>query len=393
MDSKPVRNTMLPYGRQWVDDDDIEAVVRVLKSDFLTQGPAIERFERKVARYVGARYAIAFSNGTMALHGACFSAGISTGDEVITSPITFLASSNCVLYMGGTPVFADIKADTWNLDPLEVKKKITPNTKAIIPVDFTGQPVEMERIMEIAETHDLVVIHDAAHSLGASYGNQKVGILGHMTMFSFHPVKGITSGEGGIIVTDNETYYRKLQLFRNHGLTKNVALMEDNDGPWYYEMHELGYNCRMTDLQAALGDSQMNKLDLFVERRREIANLYTEAFSDMPGLVTPYQADTANSAWHLYVVRWSTESFRVSRKEIFEALRSENIGVHVHYIPVYRQPYYKRLGYSSENCPEAEAYYREAITLPLFPSMTDQDIRNVISAVHKVYYMFVRQLD
>lgn len=393
MNSVPVRSTMLPYGKQWIDDDDIEAVVQVLKSDLLTQGPAIDRFERKVAQYVGGLYAVAFSNGTAALHAACFAAGISTGDEVITSPITFLASSNCVLYMGGTPVFADIKADTWNLDSDAVRKRISTRTKAIIPVDFAGQPADMDAIMDIADTFGLTVIHDAAHSLGASYNGRKVGTLGHMTMFSFHPVKGVTTGEGGIIVTDNETYYRKLMMFRNHGMTKEQSLMEYYDGPWYYEMHELGYNYRMTDLQAALGESQMNKLDRFVQRRREIVRTYDEAFSGMPGLSTPYQDVSAQSAWHLYVIRWSTERFATSRKEIFQALRQENIGVHVHYIPVYKQPFYKRLGYVEENCPEAEAYYREAITLPLFPTMTDQDIYDVITAVRKVYYDYVLQID
>lgn len=380
-----VRSTMLPYGQQWLDDRDIDAVVNVLRGDFITQGPAIEQFETKVAHYVGAKYAVAFANGTAALHGACFAAGIGAGDEVITTPITFLASSNCILYQGGTPIFADIDMDTYNINPEQIKLKITDRTKAIIAVDFTGQPVEIDRISMLARDHGIVLIQDAAHSLGASFSGRKIGIWADMTMFSFHPVKHITTGEGGIIVTDNEKYYRRLLLFRNHGMTKNPEELISNDGPWYYEMQELGYNYRMTDIQAALGVSQMDRLDGFIARRREISNAYTEAFAGMQGLVVPKQHPSAESSWHLYVLRWDPQYFKADRKTIFNELRSLNIGVHVHYIPVYLQPYYQRLGYKAGLCRNAEVYYQTAITIPLFPRMTASDVSDVIDGVKRVY--------
>jgi UDP-4-amino-4,6-dideoxy-N-acetyl-beta-L-altrosamine transaminase len=380
----PIRETLLPYGRQWLEEDDRQAVMRVLEGDFITQGPAIAAFERAVADYVGAKYAVAFCNGTAALHGACFAAGIGPGDEAITSPITFLASSNCVLYQGGRPVFADIRPDTYNIDPDAVERLITDRTKAIIPVDFTGQPAEMDRIMALAKERNLVVIEDAAHALGASYGGRKVGTIADMTMFSFHPVKHITTGEGGMIVTDSEVYYRKLLLFRNHGMTRNSDELERNDGPWYYEMRALGYNYRMTDIQAALGLSQLRKLDKFIGIRRDIAKTYTEAFAGVPGLIVPCQHPQAESSWHLYVLRFQPEYFRASRREIFEALRAENIGVNVHYIPVYRQPYYRSLGYASSDCPNAERYYETAVTLPLFAKMTAGDVQDVVGSVRKV---------
>lgn len=389
--NRPVRATLLPYGQQWLDEQDIEAVVKVLRGDFVTQGPAIQTFERKFAEYVGAKYAVAFANGTAALHGACFAAEIGQGDEVITTPITFLASSNCVLYQGGTPVFADIDMDTYNIDPAEIESKITERTKAIIAVDFTGQPVEIDRISMLAHDRNLVLIQDAAHSLGATYAGRKIGSWADMTMFSFHPVKHVTTGEGGIITTDNERYYERLLLFRSHGMTREPEKLTRTDGPWYYEMQELGYNYRMTDMQAALGASQMDKLDGFIARRREIAATYNEFFSTLPGLVAPKQHPMAESSWHLYVIRWLPEYFAADRREIFEALRAENIGVNVHYIPVYLQPYYKGLGYCSGLCPNAETYYNTAITLPLFPKMTDKDVADVMAAVKKAYDLFLKQ--
>lgn len=386
--NQPVRSTLLPYGQQWLDEQDIEAVVKVLRGDFVTQGPAIQTFERKVAEYVGAQYAVAFANGTAALHGACFAAEIGRGDEVITTPITFLASSNCVLYQGGTPVFADIDMDTYNVDPAEIESKITERTKAIIAVDFTGQPVEIDRISMLAHDRNLVLIQDAAHSLGASYAGRKIGSWADMTMFSFHPVKHVTTGEGGIITTDDERYYERLLLFRSHGMTREPEKLTRTDGPWYYEMQELGYNYRMTDMQAALGASQMDKLDDFIARRREIAASYNEFFSKLPGLVVPKQHPTVESSWHLYVIRWLPEYFAADRRAIFEALRAENIGVNVHYIPVYFQPYYRNLGFQPGLCPNAEEYYNTAITLPLFPKMTDRDVADVLAAVKKVYDLF-----
>jgi perosamine synthetase len=387
---KPVRDNMLPYGRQSIDEDDIQVVTDVLRGDYLTQGPAIEKFEDGVARLVGAKYAVAFCNGTAALHAACYAAGIGPGDEVITSPMTFVASSNCVLYQGGTPVFADIRPDTYNLDVDQLDKLVTSRTKAIIPVDYTGQPAEMDRIMHFARDHKLIVIEDAAHSIGASYDGQPVGSLADMTMFSFHPVKHITTGEGGIIVTNNELYLDRLRLFRSHGITKDPQAMRSNEGPWYYEMHLLGFNYRMTDIQATLGSSQLAKLPSFVERRREIAKCYTEAFGDTPGLIVPWQHPLSNSSWHLYILRWSSEVFEVDRKQIFDALRAENIGVHVHYIPVYYQPYYRDLGFQKGLCPQAEMLYDELITLPIFPAMTDSDIQDVIQAVQKIYKRYVK---
>ncbi len=375
---------MLPYGKQWLDEADIEAVVQVLQGDFITQGPAIEAFERKVADYAGVRYGVAFSNGTAALHGACFAAGIAAGDEVITTPLTFLASSNCVLYQGGTPIFADIDPVTYNIDPRQIEQKLTPRTKAIIPVDFSGQPAEMDRIQEIARQHNLIVIEDAAHSLGAEYQGRKVGTWADMTMFSFHPVKHVTTGEGGMIVTDNEEFYGKLLSFRSHGMTRDPDKLIQNDGPWYYEMQALGYNYRMTDIQAALGISQMDKLDGFIARRRELVDIYNRELADIPGLVLPKQHAESNSSWHLYVVRFLPQYFQSSRKEIFEQLRAWNIGVNVHYIPVYLQPYYKGLGYEKGLCPHAENYYESCITLPLFPGMKDEDVLYVVRAIKEL---------
>lgn len=385
---KPVRDTYLSYGQQWIDEEDIETVIKALKSPFITQGPKIDEFEKKVADYVGVKYAVTFANGTAALHGACFAAGISKGDEVITTPITFAASANSVLYCGGTPVFVDIDKETYNIDPSKMEQAITKNTKAIIPVDFTGQPVDMDFIRKIADRHNLVVIQDGAHSLGAIYKGKKVGSLADMTMFSFHPVKHITTAEGGMIVTDSAVYAEKLRLFRSHGI-KNYDLSRD-EGPWYHEMVELGYNYRMTDLHAALGISQMHKLDTFVKRRREIADRYNQEFSKLDGVKIPYQLEGTNSSWHLYMLSLDLEQFSVSRREIFEALRAENIGVHVHYIPVYWHPYYQKLGYQKGLCQIAEGWYETALTIPLFPKMSSYDVESVINGVEKVINYFLK---
>ncbi|MGY3189338.1 UDP-4-amino-4,6-dideoxy-N-acetyl-beta-L-altrosamine transaminase [Lysinibacillus sp. TE18511] len=365
-------NQFLSYGRQSIDEDDIQVVIETLRSPFLTQGPKIQQFEQAIANYVGTQYAVAFCNGTAALHAACYAAGIGVGDEVITSPITFAASANCVRYMGGTVVFADIDANTYNINPEEIRKKITPNTKAIIPVDFTGQPVDMDAIMEVAREHNLVVIEDGAHSLGAEYKGKKVGTQADMTMFSFHPVKPITTAEGGIIVTNNEEYYRKLQLFRSHGIEQTEYSAEQ--GGWYYEMTDLGYNYRMTDLQAALGLSQLKKIDTFIQRRREIAAFYTVAFQDIEGIIVPQQLEGTNSGWHLYMLQLKG----ISRKFVFEQMRSLNIGVHVHYIPVYWHPYYQKLGYERGICPIAEKWYERALTLPIHPNMTIEDLAIIV---------------
>lgn len=385
---KPVREHYLPYGKQFIDKDDIQAVLNVLKSDFLTTGPTIKQFEDQIAVYAEAKYAVAFSSGTAALHGACFAAGISDGDEVITTPMTFAASANCILYQGGVPVFADIKPDTYNIDPNSLKDKITNKTKAIIPVHFTGQPAELDEILKIAQEFNLIIIEDAAHALGATYKNKKIGSIGDMTMFSFHPVKHITTGEGGIITTNNEEYYQKLLQFRTHGITRDPGKLTENHGPWYYEMQFLGYNYRMTDIQAALGLSQLQKLDSFISKRKQYAAMYDEELKKLPEITLPTQLNYVDSSWHLYVIRLNLLMLKADRKEIFQALQKENIGVNVHYIPVHMQPFYRHMGYMLGICPQAEKLYTEFITLPLYSGMTEKDVKDVIKAMKKVvsYY-------
>ncbi|MCX7920749.1 MAG: UDP-4-amino-4,6-dideoxy-N-acetyl-beta-L-altrosamine transaminase [Clostridia bacterium] len=378
----------LPYGQQWIDEDDIQAVVETLRSTHLTTGPKIKEFEDKLAAYVEAKYAVAISNGTAALHAACFAAGITEGDEVITSPITFAASANCALYMGAKPVFADIDPKTYNIDPEDIRRKITNKTKAIIPVHFTGQSCDMEQISRIAEEYGLVVIEDAAHALGAEYKGKKVGTLGDMATFSFHPVKHITTGEGGAITTNDEALYKKLMLFRTHGITREKDIMINNEGPWYYEQHYLGYNYRITDIQASLGVSQLAKLNKFLQKRIEYIEQYNAAFKNIEGVITPYQISEAQSAWHLYIIQLELEKLKVGRKEIFEELVRRNIGVNVHYIPVYFHPYYRNLGYQRGICPEAERLYERIITLPLFPKMGNEDVEYVIKNVIDIVDMY-----
>jgi len=367
----------IPYGRQSLDEEDIQAVVEVLKSDYLTTGPMVAEFEKRVAEYVGAKYAVAVSNGTAALHVACLAAGIGEGDEVITSPITFAASSNCVLYCGGVPVFADIDQDTYNISPEELEKKITEKTRAVIPVHYTGQPCEMEEIHRIARKHGLLVIEDAAHALGAEYHGKKIGTLSDMTCFSFHPVKPITTGEGGMITTNDEALYKRLLLFRSHGITRDEEFLEENQGGWYYEQVELGYNYRITDIGCALGISQLKKLDSFIERRREIAHRYDEAFAGCGGIKTPKQIQGCDSGWHLYMIQVMNQE----RKAVFDRLREAGIGVNVHYIPVYHHPYYQRNGYGDVHCPQAEKFYERAISLPIFPGLTEEQQEYVIEQV------------
>lgn len=363
----------ISYGKQFIDEADIQTVIDTLRSPFLTQGPKVAEFEQAIADYVGVKYAVAFCNGTAALHSACYAAGIGEGDEVITSPITFAASANCIRYVGGTVVFVDIDAATYNIDPAQIRSKITENTKAIIPVDFTGQPANMDEIMAIAKEHNLVVIEDGAHSLGAEYKGHKVGIQADMTMFSFHPVKPITTAEGGIIVTDNEDYYNKLLKFRSHGIEQTSYAQEQ--GGWYYEMTDLGYNYRMTDLQAALGISQLSKIDTFLQRRCEIAAMYTEALQKVEGIQVPRQLEETNSGWHLYMIQLEG----INRKQVFEEMHAANIGVHVHYIPVYWHPYYQQLGYEKGLCPVAEAWYEKALTLPIHPQLSNEEVEFIIN--------------
>lgn len=368
---------MIPYGTQWINEEDIKAVVDTLRSDYLTCGPKIGEFEDTIKNYVGAKYAVAVSNGTAALHVACMAAGIKKGDEVITTPITFAASANCILYCGGTPVFADIDKDTYNISPQSIREKITDKTKAIIPVHFTGQPCDMEEIHAIAKEHHLLVIEDGAHALGADYKGKMVGNLSDMTTFSFHPVKHITTGEGGMIVTNNEELYQKLSLLRTHGITRDEARLEGEEGDWYYEQQMLGYNYRISDVACALGISQMKRIHEFVRRRREIATYYNEAFKTVKGITIPHQLEGCNSSWHLYVIKVATSK----RKEIFDRLRAAQIGVNVHYIPVYKHPYYQKHGYETTYCKEAESLYEQLITIPMYPKLTKEEQNYVINQV------------
>ena len=368
---------MIPYGKQTIEQDDIQAVVDVLKSDFLTTGPKIAEFEQTVADYVGAKYAAAISNGTSALHAACFAAGIEPGDEVITTPLTFAASANCVLYCGGTPVFADVDPKTYNIDPEDIQRKITDRTKAIIAVHLAGQPCDMDAIHSIAREHGLIVIEDGAHALGSVYKGKKVGSMSDMTTFSFHPVKPITTGEGGMIVTDNEDFYKKMILFRSHGITRDDSMMTRNDGPWFYQQFNLGYNYRITDIQCALGCSQMKKLDRFLARRKEIVARYNEAFADCDNIITPYQLSDTESGWHLYIVQVK----KCDRRQVFENMREKGIGVNVHYIPVYMHPYYQEHGYENVHCANAEEIYSHIISLPLYPGLTSEQQDYVIDTL------------
>ena len=373
----------IPYGSQWVDADDIDAVCTVLKGDRLTQGPMIERFEEEIARYVGTRYAVAFNSGTSALHGAMYAAGVSPKDEVVTSPITFVATPNSAVYLGARPVFADIDMRTYCIDTDLARVALTDKTKVIAPVDMAGYPVDLPAITDMAADHDLVVVEDAAHALGAMRNGVLVGSEADMTMFSFHPVKHITTGEGGIITTNREDFAESLRLFRSHGITKDPRRLLKNDGPWYYEMQELGYNYRITDIQCALGLSQMKKLERFIARRNEIAMIYNDAFKNIPNILPPPLAGAPRSrhAYHLYPIRVPGKD----RKEIFLKLHEQGILCQVHYIPVHLQPYYRdTFGYHEGDYPVAEEYYQTEISLPLFPKMTDDDVNTVINAVQNV---------
>jgi len=383
---KPVRATHLAYGRHRIEEEDIEAVVQTLRSDWITTGPKVEEFEEAIAARVGAQYAVTFSSGTAALHGAAFAAGLGNGDEAITTPLTFCATANCVAYMGATPVFSDVSEDTLNIDPEQIESHLSPRTKAILPVDYAGQPADLDPILDIAERHGLIVIEDAAHALGAEYKGRQVGSLSQMTMFSFHPVKHITTGEGGLIATDDPKYASRLRMFRNHGVDPEVRHKQQLvNGQWYYEMQELGFNYRLTDVACALGLSQLKRLSDSIRRRREIADYYTSVLSSLPGVTTPVEKFGTKSSWHIYPIRLELSRFKVGRKEIFQALRAENIGVQVHYIPVHLHPYYRqRFGYTPGQFPKSEEAYETLITLPLFHSMTDPDSQDVVTAVQKV---------
>lgn len=382
----PVRSTPISYGRQWINNDDIQAVENVLHGDFLTCGPKVTELEARLADYTGAKYAVAVSNGTAALHCACIAAGIGPGDEVITTPLTFAASANCALYCGARPVFADVDPETYTIDPVSIEAHITDKTKAVVAVDFTGQAVKIKEIRKICDKHGLVFIEDAAHSIGTLYDGKKIGSLADLTCFSFHPVKTVTSGEGGAILTNDEKLHQKLVLAHTHGITHDETLMEDtpHEGPWYYEQVSLGYNYRMTDFQAALLMSQMDKLDSFKARRREIVKRYDEAFANMPEIIVQKEIPESDTCRHLYILRLDLDKLTCTRREFFDAMAAEGVRCQVHYVPVYWFPYYRHLGYEKGLCPNAEEIYKGIMSIPLYPKMTDQDVEDVIAAVKKI---------
>lgn len=385
----PVRDTKLFYGHQYIDDADIKAVTDVLRSDFLTCGPQIRNLEKRLCQLTGAKYAVVCSNGTAALHMACQAAGIGEGDELITTPITFAASANCALYCGARPVFADINPETYNIDPACVKAKITEHTKAVVAVDYTGQAVELKPLLKMCHERGITLIEDGAHSIGTLYDGRPVGSIADMTTFSFHPVKTVTGGEGGAVLTNDPKLYQRLKLFQTHGITREPQLLQhEAHGSWYYEQIELGMNYRMTDMQAALISSQLDKLPMFSRRRKEIVAKYDQAFLQIPELFVQKEIPESDTTRHLYILRIRPEKLTIDRKQFFEAMAAENICCNVHYIPVYYHPYYEKLGYEKGLCPHAEKLYSEIMSLPLYYSLTDQDVDDVIAAVRKLceYY-------
>ncbi len=386
----PIRGSKIYYGRQWIDESDIEAVADVLRSDFITCGPKVDEFESELSAYTAAKYAVAVSNGTAALHCACMAAGIGPGDEVITTSLTFAASANCVLYCGAKPIFADIDPDTYNIDPESIRAHITPKTKAVVAVDFTGQAVKHKEIRALCDEFHLIFIEDAAHAIATKYDGKPIGSLADMTCFSFHPVKTITGGEGGAVTTNSEEYYKKLMLVRTHGITHDEGEMESapHEGPWYYEQIMLGYNYRLTDFQAALITSQMKKLDKFAARRKEITKAYNEAFAKIPEIILQKEIPESDTCRHLYIIRLDLDKLACTRREFFDALAAENIQCQIHYVPVYWFPYYQHLDYPKGLCPNAERIYQGIMSVPLYPRMSNIDTKDVIAAVTKVvaYY-------
>lgn len=387
---KPVREDKLFYGKQWIDDKDVDAVISVLKSDFLTCGPKVEELERTLEKHTTSKHAVIVSSGTAALHGACIAAGIGLGDEVITTPMTFAASANCVLYCGAKPVFADIDPETYNIDPTSIEAHITDKTKAVIAVDFTGQSVKNNEIREICDKHNLIFIEDAAHAIGTKYGDKPIGSLADMTCFSFHPVKTITAGEGGAVTTNNDEFYKKLVLAHTHGIVHEGDDMDDlmesmpHEGPWEYEQVSLGYNYRMTDFQAALLLNQLKKLEGFKARRQEIVNRYNEDFNDVPEIIVQREISESDTCRHLYIIRLNLDKLTCTRRQFFDAMCAEGVQPQVHYVPVYWFPYYKHLGYERGLCPNAEEVYKGIMSIPLYPKLSDRDVDDVIMAVRKV---------
>ena len=369
----------IPYGRQWVDDDDVAAVARVLRSDYLTTGPAVGAFERALMDATGAAHAVAVNSGTSALHAMYFAAGLGPGDEIVTSALTFAATANAALYLGATVRFADVESDTGNLDPAAVEEVIGERTRLIVPVDFAGHPAEYDPLRALADRHGVGLVADAAHSLGAAYRGRAVGTLADASEASFHPVKPVTTAEGGAVLTDDEALAERARRFRTHGITKDPGELEHADeGPWWYEQHDLGYNYRLTDVQAALGASQTAKLGRFIDRRRRIAARYDEALADLATIELPGRREHVQPGWHLYVIRTRDPE---RRRGLFETLRAHGLGVQVHYLPVYWHPYYAGLGYPRGLCPQAEGFYRSAISLPIYPAMSDDDLERAIDVV------------
>jgi UDP-4-amino-4,6-dideoxy-N-acetyl-beta-L-altrosamine transaminase len=382
----PVRKKKIYYGHQCIDEADIQAVVDVLRSDYLTCGPKITELEDKLCNITGAKHAAAVSNGTAALHVACLAAGIKPGDEVITTPLTFAASANCARYCGAKVVFADVNPDTYNISPESIRQNITDRTKAVVAVDFTGQAVEIEEIRKICDEYNLVFIEDAAHSIGTKYNGRYVGSFADITTFSFHPVKTVTSGEGGAVLTNSDDLYEKIELYKAHGITHDTDKMAESDpeGPWYYEQIELGYNYRMTDFQAALLISQLDKLERFSARRKEIVSMYDKAFASVDGIKLQKTIAASDTTRHLYIIQIEPDKLNCTRREFFDAMSAEGVQCQVHYVPVYWFPDYQRFGYKKGICPNAESIYQNCMSIPLYPAMTDEDVEDVIKAVKKV---------
>ena len=381
---EPVRSTFLPFALPYIQEDEIEEVVETLRSGWITTGPKTKRFEEQFREYIGSKYAIAVNSCTAALHVALAAIGVGSGDEVITSPLTFCSTANVVVHLGGTPVFADIGED-YNINPAAIEHHITTHTKAIVPVHYAGQPCQMDRILEIARKHNLPVIEDAAHAVGAKYHERMIGTIGDVTAFSFYAIKNMTTAEGGMITTDNDELAERMRLLSLHGISKDAWKRYTSEGSWYYEVLYAGYKCNMTDIQAALGIHQLAKLERFLGMRRKYAAMYNEAFGEMPEIQTAIVNPGVRHAWHLYVIQLNLEQLTINRAQFIEALRAENIGTSVHFIPVHLHPYYRdAYGYERGDFPYTEQVYDRIISLPLYPKMTERDVQDVIAAVKKI---------
>ena len=393
---RPVREILLPIARPSIDDEDIGAIVDVLKSGILSEGPKTEAFEEAFARYTGAKYAVALSSGSAGLHIALRTAAIGPHEEVLTSPLSFPINANCILYQQSIHTFVDIDAITYNIDPAILAQKISYRSKAVIPVHFAGQPCDMKAIYDVAAQNDLTVIEDATQALGAVYQGKKIGSADNMAVFSFNAGQNLTTGQGGMVTTGSQETYKWLKIFRNLGLVKDSDALVQNAGPWHYEMQDLGFNYKITEMQAALGLSQLAKTENFLVARKKIAACYHDALADLTGIVLPEQLIGVESAWHHYIIRIRPDTLTTGRLQIYQALRSENIGVDVNYLPIFLHPYYKWLGHpdlctlEGSLCPQSEEFYNNVISLPIFPAMQEQDINDVINAVKKVFHYYTK---